>query len=152
MDLKQFLRNSAEEIVSEASNSLARTHLESYEKAGLELSRQRLRNLCDLTVNCVEIRNLQPIRDYASQIAQERFTSGFDLHEVQMAFNVLEEAIWRKILEELKSEDFAEAIGLISTVLGAGKDKLATTYVSLASETEAPSIDLSALFRGTDSA
>jgi hypothetical protein len=41
----------------------------------------------------------------------------------------------------------AEAAGLLTTVLGAGKDALARTYVSLASEQHVPSLDLGALFQ-----
>jgi hypothetical protein len=39
----------------------------------------------------------------------------------------------------------------MSTVLGAGKDALARTYVSLAGHRHVTSLDLSALFRGTGS-
>jgi hypothetical protein len=36
-------------------------------------------------------------------------------------------------------------------VVGAGKDALAREYVSMASHRHVPSLDLSALFRGTNS-
>jgi len=45
--------------------------------------------------------------------------------------------------------DFAEAIGSVSTLLGAGKDALALAYVNLASHARVESLDLSRLFRGT---
>ena len=45
-------------------------------------------------------------------------------------------------------DELARALGLVSTVLGAAKDSLARAYVSLASQTKAPSLDLSALFKG----
>jgi hypothetical protein len=47
---------------------------------------------------------------------------------------------------------YAEALGLVTTALGAGKDALARAYVSLASETHAPSLDLTPLFDGTGGA
>jgi hypothetical protein len=87
---------------------------------------------------------------HAQTIARERFASGFDLSEVQTAFNVLEEAIWRRILEGLPPVDYGEALGLVSTLLGAGKDALARTYVTLASKTKAPSLQLQHLFAGTE--
>jgi len=49
-------------------------------------------------------------------------------------------------------ERLAESLGLVSTVLGTGKDRLARTYVTLATRTQAPALDLHALFRGTTSA
>jgi hypothetical protein len=68
---------------------------------------------------------------------------------VQTAYNVLEEAIWLRILKDLQPAQYAEALGLVSTVLGAGKDALARTYVSLASKAKAPSLNLQSLFAGS---
>ena len=83
------------------------------------------------------------------QIAAERFTSGYDLSEVQNAFNALEGAIWTRVFAALEPGQYAEALGLVTTILGAGKDALAREYVSLATDTHAPSLDLRALFAGT---
>jgi hypothetical protein len=41
------------------------------------------------------------------------------------------------------------ALGIVATILGAAKDKLASTYLSRATEKHVPSLDLAALFRGT---
>ena len=51
----------------------------------------------------------------------------------------------------MPGDDLVEAIGLLSTVLGFGKDAVARTYVSRASKRHVTSLDLSALFRGTNS-
>ena len=64
------------------------------------------------------------------------------------AFNVLEEALWRHVVTGTAPDDLPDAIGLVATVLGAGKDSLARTYVMLASERHVRSLDLTALFRG----
>jgi hypothetical protein len=48
----------------------------------------------------------------------------------------------------MPAEDQAEALGLVGTVLGCGKDLLARQYVSLATKTHTPSLDLHALFAG----
>jgi hypothetical protein len=87
---------------------------------------------------------------YAEQVAEERFNAGYDLSEVQTAFNTLEEATWSRVFAELEPAEFAQALGLVSTVLGAAKDALARTYVSLATNAHAPSLDLHALFEGTE--
>ena len=78
------------------------------------------------------------------------FEGGVDLSEVQRAYNVLEEVIWWRILKHLPAEQQGEALGLVGTVLGSGKDTLARKYVSLATQTHTPSLDLKALFSGTD--
>jgi hypothetical protein len=65
---------------------------------------------------------------------------------------VLEETLWTWIVRELSPGQLGEALGLVGTVLGAGKDELARTYVALASRSHAPSLNLEALFRGAWSA
>jgi len=78
---------------------------------------------------------------------EERFGSGYDLSEVQAAFSALEAAIWARVLLLLPPDRFARMLGLVTTVLGAGRDALAQN-VSLATDDRAPSLDLRALFGG----
>ena len=92
--------------------------------------------------------HLGPICEYAQHVAEERFDAGFGIAEVQSAFNVLEEAIWHVVLAQLPADDLLEAAGLVGTILGAGRDALARTWVSLATSQHVPSLDLTALFEG----
>ncbi len=148
MELLQLLHEGGETIVEDAFHAMERSHLTSYEQNGMNQARQRLHHLYILTIRAVADRKLGPIVAHSETIASERFASGFDLWEVQTAFNVLEEAIWSRIIKELPPAQYAEALGLVSTVLGAGKDALARTYVSLASKTKAPTLNLQSLFTG----
>ncbi len=149
MELSQLLHERMNEILPEAESSLSRSHLTHYDKDGAEHNRQRLKALYVLTVRAIAEKNLGPMLSHAETIARERYEAGFDLAEVQTAFNVLEEAAWRFIMKNLPPAEFGEAIGMISTVLGAGKDMLGRTYVTLASKSKAPSLDLRAIFDGT---
>jgi hypothetical protein len=152
MTIVELLQNHAGDILSEAYQAMSRAQLKSYQAVGAEQTKQRLQALYDLVVQGVQERNLTPMRLYAKAIAIERFEAGFDLWEVQTAFNVLEEAIWLRILKELWPSQFAEALGLVSTILSAGKDTLARTYIGLASKTNTPSLNVQFLFAGTESA
>lgn len=150
MDLVQLLETKGEEIIAEASDALSRAHLRHYEASGTEQNRKRLSRLCSLTLECVRTRDLGPMLDYAREVARERQRDGFDLQEVQTAFNALEEVIWKRITAEVPPPDYPEAFGLASTVLGAGKQALAVEYVRQASQkTGFQTLDLSALFKGT---
>lgn len=149
MELSQLLHERMNEILSDAEISLSRTHLTHYEKAGEEHNRQKLKALYVLAVRAIAEKNLGPMLSHAEEVARERYDAGFDLSEVQTAFNVLEEAMWKFIMKNVPPADFGEAIGMISTVLGAGKDRLARTYVTLAGKTRVPSLDLTSLFAGT---
>lgn len=149
MNLDQMLVSRREQILAEAVRSVDRAHLEHYERAGEAVVRQRLDDLLGLVLDALRNRDLGPVLAHAEAVAVQRFEAGVDLAEVQTAFNVLEEILWRRILQELPAEAQAEALGLVGTVLGAGKDRLARTYVSLATRTHAPSLDLQALFAGS---
>jgi hypothetical protein len=148
-DIATFLEQERRGILTDAGTALARAHTPHYGLVGDEKVYERLGALFDRLVEGLAVRDLGPIVAYSEQVADERFASGYDLSEVQVAFNALEETTWTCVLAELDPSEFAQAIGSISTVLGAGKDALARRYVSLATESHVPSLDLRALFAGT---
>ncbi len=146
MSLLEFLIDNKKQILNEAFENLSSAHLSSYDTSTSEDNLYRLENLFDLMVESIKSRNLSHINDYSKEIAKERFEAGFDLHEVHTAFNALEEVIWKIILKKFGTEKLGEALGLISTVLGSGKETLAVTYVSLATKRKSASLDLKNLF------
>lgn len=150
MNLTELLQTQNNEILQSTFASVKRTQLKSYEKAGDEHIHQRLKALYVLTVRAIKERNLGPMVAHAETIAHDRFSAGYDLSEVQTAFNVLEETIWMVVLNNLSASEYAEALGLVSTVLGAGKDALARRYVSLAGKSKATSLNLQSIFSGTE--
>ena len=149
MDLIQLLQTRSEAILSESVAAMRRANVPHYEQAGFGRAEERLKTLLALTVKSLSENDLSHVVQLAEKIARERYESGYDLQEIQTAFNVLEEAIWTHIVKEIPPEGLAHALGLLSTVLGAGKDVLATTYVSLVTKTKSPSLDLQSLFKGT---
>lgn len=140
-----------EPVLDEAYSALQRSQVSHYRLAGEALTRKRLAELFDLVVDAIRTRHLAALNAHVEQVAEDRFDQGYDVSEVQTAFNALEEAMWRRIVTEVSPEELAEAIGLLSTVLGFGKDALTRRYVSLASERHVPSLDLSELFGGASS-
>ena len=151
-DTAAFLEGERDAILRAAGETLVGMRTPHYQSAGEEETSRRLAALFDRVVESLRSRDLGPVVAYAEQVARERFEAGFDLAEVQGGFNALEEATWARAIAELDPSRLAEALGMVSTVLGAGKDALARTYVSLAANTHAPSLDLRALFAGTERA
>lgn len=139
-------------ILEESIEAVQGVHVRHYEHAGEAFTRERLADLFDLVVTAVHDRQLAPVSAYCEQVAQQRFEAGFGISEVQSAFNALERAMWDCVVSEVPAADLAEAVGLLSTVFGFGKDALARRYVSLASDRHVPTLDLSALFGGTEGA
>lgn len=149
MELIAVLEGARDQILDEATDAVARSHLGHYQATGQAETRHRLEGLFDIVVGCLDNRRLDQVTRYADQIAEERFAAGFGISEVQTAFNVLEEAMWHHIVSGVPTSELAESLGLLTTVLGVGKDNLARTYVSLASHEHVSSLDLRALFQGT---
>ena len=151
MDLDVLLLEAETCVVDEAYSALHRAHVTHYELAGESFTRQALADLFELVVVAVRTRDLAAMSAFSEGIAAERFNHGYDISEVQMAFNSLEDAMWRCVVSAEPPEDVAEAVGLLSTVLGFGKDAVARKYLSLASRRHVPSLDLKALFAGANS-
>jgi hypothetical protein len=149
MDLVTILVDAQSEILDDAFTALQQLNAVHYESAGEGFTRQRLDDLAQLVIGAIRDRDVAPVLAYAVTIADERFNAGFDVSEVQSAFNVLETAMWRHVVAAEPPDELAEAIGLLSTVFGLAKDTLAREYVSHAAHRHVPSLDLSAMFRGT---
>ena len=146
MSVEDLLAGQRSEVLDEAYAGLAALHTAHYERSGEQFTRERLAELFDVVLVALGERQLTGIGEYAERVAEQRFAAGFGIAEVQSAFNVLEQAIWRRVVADVAPEDLAEAIGLVGTILGHGKDALARRYVSLASQRHVPSLDLTALF------
>jgi len=147
--VSDFLAARADDIIQHAMSTMGTRRLDHYERLGEEASAEQRRAFLRLIIEAARTRDLVPVIEHAERVGRERYESGFEFVEVQGAMNLLEEAIWRELLTGLPQAEQGEALGLVSTILGAAKDKLASTYVSLATGTHVPSLDLNALFRGT---
>ena len=151
MELAQMLIGARVEVLDDAYAGLQTTTHAHYERAGEAFTRARMGELFDLVVAAISTKELAALSAHADAIAAERFNSGFDISEVQAAFNALEVAMWRKVVEAVPLEDLADAVGLLSTVMGFAKDTLARKYISLASSRHVHSLDMSELFKGLSS-
>jgi len=145
MELTELLRERSDDLVAEAMAELRQAHLEHYEAEGLTAVRERLATLLEVTLQCLSTARADPVVEYTTRVAHDRFAGGYDLLELQTAINVLEEALWKQILSSMEPVEVAHALGLVSSILGMGKDALARAYVSLAAHGHA------AQHRGIDS-
>jgi hypothetical protein len=141
MDLNELLVKCSDTILKESLELMSRANLKHYEYGGPEQTRKKISKLLELTHQSVDDKNLIPMINYIEKTAKKRFMSGFELQEVQTAFNVLEECIWKQILKVIPASGQGDALALVSSILGSGKDTLARTYVSLASEKPAELVE-----------
>jgi hypothetical protein len=100
VDLDVLLLEAGPDVLDEAYSSLHRSHVTHYEQAGEAFTRQALADLFALVLTSIRTRNLAAMSAYSDEVAVERFNHGYDISEVQMAYNSLEEAMWRRGLWE----------------------------------------------------
>ncbi len=132
METSAVLAGAEDRVVDEAVAELERRHTND-EASSPEMRRRHVRDLFRLVVKCMHDGEVEPIIASSHQLAADRFAAGFDIGEVQAEFNVLEEVLWRQVAVALSGDQRFEALELLNTVLGKGRDALARTYVALAS-------------------
>jgi len=152
MSVDAVLSGSADEIVDEAYEQLHPSIHPNYHTLGETLTRTYLSDLFQQVVNGLRQREAVHLVQHAEDIAEERFLAGFDLGEVQAAFNALEQAMWSRVLKMEHNDDLLVSVGMLSSLLGAAKDALARVYVNLASHRHAPHVNVAALYGGTEGA
>jgi len=141
-----FLKRERGAILAQAENSLAgapRLHDDA------EAVQPWLARLFDELVSCVEEDDLVRIVRHAERLADERYVAGYDLSEIQVAVNRLEEAVWSRALARFRGTQLTRALNLVSTALDSAKDALARRYVLQAWRAHAPSLDVDALLSGS---
>ena len=148
-DESAFLRDERQAILDSAVAALKRAHARHYEAEAPAEVYRRLADVYDEVDAAFTKHDLSHIVEFARELARRRYATGYDLSEVQTAFNVLEEAIWLRAFATLSPAQFAPVITRASTILGAAKDALAREYVALATHGHAPALDLPALFAGS---
>jgi hypothetical protein len=137
VELSELFRSWEQDLLDEAMTELGHARLRHYIADGEDVTRARVGRFIDRALECFSQRQAEPMIEHAEQIARERHAQGYDLFEVQTAINVIEEALWKRILSSVEPEELAHALGMVNSIFGMSKDVLAQTYVALATGQEA---------------
>ena len=151
MDLSELFRSWEEDLVNEAVTELRHARLQHYIADGEEITRERVARFIDRALECISLHRAEPVIEHAERIARERYASGYDLFEVQTAINVIEEALWKRILSSVGPNELAHALGMVNAIFGMSKDVLARTYVALATGRDAPRKEAAEILDGSGS-
>ncbi|HVU79116.1 MAG TPA: hypothetical protein VHC67_16185 [Gaiellaceae bacterium] len=136
-------------ILAEAQQSLC-ARSRRYSGRGPAEVRSRLDALFDRLVASLAAGDFTRVVAHARLVARTRYETGYDLADVQAAFNALEEAVWSTVFAEDDLVLGGAVLRYVSAALGTAKDALACEYVGLAERTGAPPLDLAALSRGVE--
>ncbi len=137
MNIVDLLKKKSEEILDEATEHLQQRRMAHYELRDAVWIRRKVNALFEVVLQTLQTGRNSAISKYATMIAAERFSSGFGLREVEVAFNALEECIWTRILQEMKPTEVPSAVSSLGSVLKKGKDSVALTYFALIAEMSA---------------
>jgi methylmalonyl-CoA decarboxylase len=133
MDVSAVLAEAEDRVVDEAVAALVEGDQPDQHRRSTEECRRDVRQLFRLVLRCVREGGAESIITPSARIAAHCFAAGTDLAEVQGEFNTLAEALWRHADGSLAGEQRVQTIRLVNDVVGAGKDALARTYVTLTS-------------------
>jgi hypothetical protein len=150
-DVADFLTAHRTSVLASAGAEVAGRRLPHYDAAGADEISNRLAALFDVVVAAAQENHLDQALAHADHIAEARHQTGHDLSELQRAINALEEQLWHAVTENAPADEQGHALGVVSTILGAIKDRLACTYVSRAAATPTRSLHIDELFKGTAS-
>jgi hypothetical protein len=142
-----YLASRRDAILAAAEEQLA-ARSPRYAHATTTVLHARLAALYTRLTEGLAAQSLLPLLDHAREVAAERFHGGYDLSEVQKAYNAVEEAIWSRVFADGVPERYAVVLPCVSASLGVAKDELAREYVKLAAGARAPMLDVAALSRG----
>jgi methylmalonyl-CoA decarboxylase len=133
VEVSAVFASAEEQVVGEALAALERRDQVHNHPPRPEEHRRNVRQLFGLVLRCVREGRADRIITPSEQIAAHGFAAGIDITEVQGAFNVLTEVLWRHAADALADEQRVQALGLVNAIAVAGKDAVARTYVALAS-------------------
>ena len=131
MDASAHLAEAEDCVIDEAVAILAQRD-EARQSPGPEERRRDVRQLFHLVLRCMRAGRAEPIIRPSERIAAHCYAAGIDLAEVQEAFDVLAEVLWRHLVGALAGEQLVQALGLLNAIVGEGKDAMARIYVALA--------------------
>ena len=132
MDASAVLLSAEDRVIDEAVAALAQRGPAHQQSPGPDGRRRDVRQLFRLVLRCLHAERAKPIIRPSEQIATHCYAAGIDLAEIQGAFDVLAEVLWRHLAGAPADEQLIQALGLLSAIVGAGKDAMARTYVALA--------------------
>ncbi len=130
-EISAILAQAADRVINDAIAALdERDRAQRHAPSPAE-RRHDVERLFGLVGQCLREGRADPIVKPSQQIAADRFVAGIDLLDVQAAFVVMEDVLWRHLSAELTSAQQLQTVRLLNTILGTGRDALARTYVAL---------------------
>ena len=126
--LEEILTENEQGIIEKAAVNLGNYRLKNYEMAKLSEIEWWMGALFSALRESIKQKSMDPFLRYSENLGKLRAEKGFDLKEVQIAYNLLEEHTWEVVLERGDPKTRVQDLTQISEIVAAGKDKLTKWY------------------------
>lgn len=134
MTLLELCYNKPELILLESTETLTEWQLKHYKDVSPDNLVARFQRLFDAVVKCIETNRNDEMIKFMESVAAARYESGYELNEVQIAINTLEEVMWRKIYEFVDSDKQINAMKEVSRITCNAKQRILNEYALLSKE------------------
>ena len=134
MEAATVLASAEDRVVDEAVAVLAQHDHAHRQPVRFEDRRRNVRQLFGLILHCLHKGQAEPVIKPSEQLAAHGFAAGVDVTEIQAEFNALAGVLWRHVADGRADEQQIRTLELVNAAIEAGKDALARTYVTLASQ------------------
>ena len=134
MTLLELCYHKPDLILLDSTNSLLRAQLPHYKEVIPDQIKLRYQHLFDGMVSCIESNKFDAMNKLMEKVAAERFEAGYELSEVQIGINTLEESMWRKTSEFVDQDKQINAMKEVSYLFCKAKQKLLSEYALLSKE------------------
>ncbi|MBL8016544.1 MAG: hypothetical protein JNK43_04680 [Ignavibacteria bacterium] len=131
MTLLELIYEKPDLILQEATNNLMRVQLPHYSKFRREEIHKKYSNLLLALTKCIETQKCDDMISYMDLITDERFVSGFEEEEIQIALNIFEEALWKNIKSHVDEKNHFEAKRSVTAIIDKAKEAMLEEYVTL---------------------
>jgi FAD/FMN-containing dehydrogenase len=120
-----------------------------YREVDAELLDERCKSLMAAFCDSVKI-SPASFGDYVAAIAKDRIEAGYQLNELQLLMNILEELLWQLCIETIADRnELIKALSVVSGTVGHAKDQLSKVFLSRAVACASKAPDVVRLFDGT---
>ncbi|HMT10132.1 MAG TPA: hypothetical protein PKA39_00750 [Ignavibacteria bacterium] len=131
MTLLELIYEKPDLILQEATNNLMRVQLPHYSKFRREDIYKKYSSLLLALAKCIETQKCDDMISYMDLITDERFVSGFEEEEIQIALNIFEEALWKNIKTHVDEKNHFIAKKSVTNVIDKAKEVMLEEYITL---------------------
>ncbi len=140
--LEKILEDNRRVIIIKITRELKNSGSEHFGKMDSKEIKERVQKLYQSLMDAVIEKNFMVFIDYVEDLTLKRIEEGFGLKEIQLSLTSLEKNVWKIIVDESSINDVIKYLGIITNIIGEGKDHIARIFLEQKKKMENLILDL----------